>query len=158
VTAFAAGIDPGPSNGLALLDLTGSGEVRAFQCDAATAPWLLQAILADLESLGYAGQVRGGIEGFAPGRGAGAARHGAAVSRQVQELAGICAEFGVPLTARYASQVKLWATDKRLRAAGLYELVPGSTHARDALRHALFTACNECGWPDPLSRKAAAPG
>jgi hypothetical protein len=154
VIAFALGIDPGPSSGLALLDLTGGMAPRAFQCNAAAAPWLLQQILADLESLGYAGQARGGIEGFAPGRGAGAAQHGARVSGQVQELAAICAEFGVPLTARYASQVKLWATGKRLRAAGLYELVPGSTHARDSLRHALFTAVNECGWPDPLSRKA----
>jgi hypothetical protein len=26
---------------------------------------------------------------------------------------------------------------------------------RDALRHAIFTAVNECGLPDPLSKKGA---
>jgi hypothetical protein len=157
---FVLGMDPGPGTGISLLrrepwPLTAGESARAFQANAAAAPWLLRAILEEIEDSCRAGRVRGGIEGFAPGHGAGAARHGPKVSRQVEELAGICAEFGVPLTARYAAMTKNWATDKRLKAAGLYDITSGGTHSRDSMRHSLITACQDCGWPDPLSTRAA---
>jgi hypothetical protein len=152
------GIDPGPSTGIAWLNLgswpSDGAWARAMQCDAATAPWLLTQILDDLEAQGLTGHARGGIEGFAPGRGAGAAKHGSFVNRQVEELAGICAGYGVPLTARYPVVVKTWATDRRLAAAGLLGITAKAPDARDSCRHALYTACQECSWPDPLSRKA----
>ncbi len=53
---------------------------------------------------------------------------------------------------RTASQVKEWATDKRLEAAGLLEACKGMRHARDAARHALFAAVRDCGLIDPLSK------
>lgn len=144
----ALGIDPGPSTGIALIRLGEPAAAQVFQCNAAAAPWLLARLLEEQKRF----QVTGGIEAFAPGRGAGAARHGSRVSRQVEELAGICAESGVPLQARFASVVKAWATDKRLREAGLYELTAGGTHCRDAARHALFCAVYDGGLPDPLSK------
>lgn len=56
--------------------------------------------------------------------------------------------------AASAADVKPWATDKRLEAAGLLGPTTGMRHARDAGRHALFRACKSWGLPDPLSRKA----
>jgi hypothetical protein len=50
--------------------------------------------------------------------------------------------------------VKPWATDERLEAAGLLDLTKGMRHARDAARHALFTAVKDGGVPDPLSKHA----
>lgn len=52
---------------------------------------------------------------------------------------------------RRAVDVKPWATDERLKAAGLYSKMP---HTRDAARHALFAACQDFGMCDPLSVKA----
>jgi len=50
-----------------------------------------------------------------------------------------------------ASQVKRWATDKRLDAAGLLAQLKGQQHARDAARHALITLVERDWAPDPLS-------
>lgn len=55
------------------------------------------------------------------------------------------------VTSRSASQVKKWATDRRLAAAGILEQTKGMGHARDAQRHALFAARMDLQWPDPLS-------
>jgi hypothetical protein len=52
---------------------------------------------------------------------------------------------------RTASEVKPWATDVRLAKAGLHAPTEGMRHARDAARHALFTAVRTCSLPDPLS-------
>jgi hypothetical protein len=157
---FVIGMDPGPGTGIGLLrrepwPLTAGSSARAFQANLASAPWLLRAILNEIEGSCRAGRVRGGIEGFAPGHGAGAAKHGSTVSRQVEELAEICAEFGVPLQARHAALAKNWATDTRLKKAGLYDITAGGTHSRDSMRHALMTAVQDCGWLDPLSKRTA---
>jgi hypothetical protein len=55
---------------------------------------------------------------------------------------------------RTAAVAKAWATDIRLGRTGLLDETKGMTHARDAARHALYTACKEGNIPDPLSRKA----
>lgn len=57
----------------------------------------------------------------------------------------------IRLISRPAATVKPWATDLRLKAAGLYTRTEGSTHARDATRHALYAACHDGGCADPLS-------
>ena len=56
------------------------------------------------------------------------------------------------LHIRTAGEVKPWATDKRLHTAGLLDLTAGMRHARDAARHALYSAVRDYGLPDPLSR------
>ncbi|TDB80191.1 hypothetical protein E1091_19330 [Micromonospora fluostatini] len=58
--------------------------------------------------------------------------------------------------ARSAAEVKPWATDLRLAAAGLLDLTKGMRHARDAARHALYCAVRDLGLADPLSRRAGA--
>jgi hypothetical protein len=62
----------------------------------------------------------------------------------------------VRVVLRSAAEVKPWATDTRLEAAGLLSACTGMRHARDAARHALFAAVKDAGAPDPLSRKASA--
>jgi hypothetical protein len=157
---FVIGLDPGAgATGITLLELdwaTGKLGARSFACNAGAAEWLLRAILDDTEDRCGPGQIRGGIEAFAPGNGAGARMKTGQVTRDlVTDLAGVCADYAVPLTARYASVAKTWATDARLRKAGLYELTGKSPDMRDSSRHALLEACQNCGWPDPLSKKAA---
>lgn len=64
-----------------------------------------------------------------------------------------CEEQDIPVARYTASQVKAWATDRRLEVAGLIKPTRGLGHARDATRHALYTAVHRCGLPDPLSTK-----
>jgi hypothetical protein len=64
------------------------------------------------------------------------------------------ADVPVRVKLRSASEVKAWATDKRLKAAGLFDLTAKtiSHHdARDAARHALMALVFDLGCPDPLS-------
>lgn len=63
---------------------------------------------------------------------------------------------GCPVRERSAAQVKPWASDKRLEAAGLLEPTAGFPHARDAARHAMFIAVDTWRLPDPLSQEARA--
>jgi hypothetical protein len=161
--AYVLGIDPGAgATGITLLELNWATlklGARSFACNAGAAEWLLRAILDDTGDRCGPGQVRGGIEAFAPGNGAGARMKTGQVTRDlVTDLAGVCAEYGVPLTARFASLAKTWATDARLRKAGLYDLTGKSPDMRDSSRHALLEACQNCGWPDPISHKKAASG
>lgn len=46
---------------------------------------------------------------------------------------------------RRAVDVKQWATDARLNAAGLLAPTKGMRHARDGARHALYCACRDFG-------------
>ena len=58
-----------------------------------------------------------------------------------------------PMHVRPAVTVKRWATDKRLEAAGLIGPTRGLPHARDAARHALYTAVKAGVTRDLLSVK-----
>lgn len=145
------GIDPGPTTGIALL--ARNGVPLVIQCNA-TAAWGVVAWLAADPMLDL--PLWGGIEAFAPGRGAGARDTGAAVTRGlISELTQMTTG---PLSRvvwqhRNAAAVKPWATDTRLAKAGLTGPTVGMPHARDACRHALYCAVHDLGWPDPLSRK-----
>jgi hypothetical protein len=161
--AFALGIDPGPVTGVALLHLGGirlADGAEVFQCGIRSAPWLLGALLASLENrepgCKAASLVRGGIEAFAAGRGAGARmRAGRATAGQVERLASVALAWGIPLAQRNAGTVKPWAEgndSRRLRVSGLLALVPGMPHAKSALGQALYAACHDAGYPDPLRR------
>lgn len=59
----------------------------------------------------------------------------------------------VKVVARTAAEVKPWATDERLKKAGLLGAVLGMPHARDAVRHALYCTVKTLGLHDPLSTK-----
>lgn len=145
----AIGIDPGMTTGMAVAGWNDGKRTWAHvaQCDAGLAPDLLHLLLARFSPRA------GGIEAFIPGAHSGR-REGTATRLLVAELARIAAQGDVALAARSAGNVKPWATDARLKAAGLLALAPGMPHARDACRHLLFSACHDGGLPDPLSRAA----
>lgn len=146
------GIDPGPMPGLFVI-WTGAGRIEStdvIQCSRAILPTIARSLIL---SPGRAAVVQ--VERFVVGR--KSMRSGAAgrvTAELIGELVGICSEAP---TAVYrectASQVKAWATDTRLEAAGVLEVCKGMRHARDAARHALFAAVHDGGLPDPLSKE-----
>ena len=149
------GVDPGPVTGLAVAYWDGESWAYpgAYQCDAASAA----ALAAWLARKNWRTKLLGAIEEFRPGTGAGARGLHATVTRNlVNEITAALVESGMQVKTRPAAAVKPWATDDRLRKAGLYPSVAGLPHATDAMRHALFLACRDAGVPDPLSRRRSA--
>jgi len=146
------GIDPGPRPGVFLARWApGKREavlVRAWQLHDVPAAELLIEVLDEYDI------TCGQIEEFRTGRGAGTRGKAASVTReQVTELTAIAAGHGLRLAVRHSSAVMPWASDKRLRAAGLYAATKGLVHARAASKHALYCAVHDGGLPDPLSSK-----
>jgi hypothetical protein len=151
VTCFI-GIDPGPTTGVAVAYWDGGWSYPgAYQCDAKSAPAMLDWLLKQNAALG----VRAQTEEFRLGTGAGARGKPASATRSLaDELTGMLDRAGVPYSVHPAATVKPWATDKRLEKAGLIEVTAGMPkHARDAFRHLLFCAVHDGGVPDPLSRR-----
>lgn len=94
-----------------------------------------------------------GVERFVVSRRSGRSSS-AGAGRITRDMVGVierCGEeLGATVVQRPAVTVKAWATDERLRAAGI-EIPKGMTHAKDAARHALYAACHAGHLPDPLS-------
>lgn len=156
---YVIGIDPGPVVGIVRLFIGGRpGEpVKLIRADA------LQStpgtILMDLIQVLAQGETVLALEQFVVGTRAARSSTptGGAAARKATDLIVNWAEIrGLICILRSASNVKPWATDARLAAAGLLEPTTGMRHARDAARHALYTACKSYGLPDPLSAKAGA--
>ena len=146
MTTVVLGADPGPVSGLFLIAGTGA---LAYQCSHNAAYGLAVHLIEANE--GPATVTCAG-ERFVPGRGAGARGPGAAVTRQlIADLDDLAAWHW-----RSAAEVKPWATDKRLAAAGLLALCTGMPHAADAARHSLYASVYNCGWPDPLGKDGPA--
>lgn len=142
------GVDPGPTTGIAVLDLHDYSHAL-IQADAGSVVHLVRS---------YSGGalLRVAVERYVIGlRAARSAKAGAGrVTRDlIGALAALEPELDTPVVQRSAAEIKPWATDERLRAAGLY--TRGMPHARDGARHALFAAVHDCGAPDPLSRAAS---
>jgi len=152
------GIDPGPVPGIVLLDPT--GVVHAVQCSHTVASVLFAALLDQQPATPTVVQ----IEKFVVGRRAGASSS-AKAGEQTRELIGRLREvwetfdssvngrLGGHWFERTASQVKPWATNERLAAAGLLAKTEGMRHARDGARHAIYCAVHDAGLPDPLSKR-----
>ncbi|MHA6626903.1 HNH endonuclease [Pseudonocardia sichuanensis] len=144
------GADPGLTTGLARIDLDDWREPALDQvtpCDVLPA---VEALIGAQDPT----EVLLAVEQFVVGPRASRSStpQGGRVARElINALQFEFLDRGVRVVLRSASQVKPWATDVRLRAAGLY--LPGKPHARDAGRHALFAAVSDCGLPDPLSNR-----
>lgn len=156
------GVDPGETTGICALDIAGT---TAPEHDGAFIRWHGQlqstpgAVLPVVQGLadGYRGPVVLAVERFVVSTRAGrsaSAMAGATTRVLIGELVGLhrSGSCVVRVVQRSASDVKPWAVDKRLSAAGL--LVKGMRHANDAARHALFAAVKDCGMADPLSKKS----
>ncbi|MEU1810971.1 hypothetical protein [Micromonospora aurantiaca (nom. illeg.)] len=99
------------------------------------------------------------VERFVVGPRAARSAHGDS-GEMTRELVGVISHWAkrnqLTYRERSAAEVKPWATDARLDAAGLLAATKGMRHARDAARHALFCSVKDCLLTDPLSRKAGA--
>ena len=156
--ALVIGVDPGPIPGVVTLGLNDGRPLvspSVFQCDPQSALWVVTEALAselvswDLKFLA--------VERFVVGPRAARSTTASAVALTrdlIGNLQGIGDLAGAQVLLRSASEVKPWATDTRLDAAGLLPVTKGMPHARDAARHALFCAVRDAGAPDPLSRRS----
>lgn len=167
------GCDPGPATGLCFLDYDNGRLVgrTLLQVIGPDAPVVLKGMLlayymlpssdAAADRKRVDGRRVGSIEKFVTGQSAGSRGKPAEVTRQlVMELAETLELFGYAVTIRPAADVKPWASDKRLVAAGIVNSEKGMhgdmNHAYDAARHCLYGAHESGVIRDPLIRKREA--
>lgn len=164
-------VDPGPTTGLAFLDYQSLGITlnsckqytdkpitsTLLQADGRSADAVLEAMLARWYGVGTSPVTKryAVVEKFVTGRGAGSKGTNADVTRQlVMELTERLQLHGYKVVIRQASDVKVWATDKRLVAAGIVgdSAIHGKARdAYDAARHAIYCAVKDAGMRDPLA-------
>jgi hypothetical protein len=150
VTFYARfiGIDPGPTPGIVALDARGD-LVAVVQCTHEVMLPIVRDVL----------DVRGGLALIAVERFVARGRASADQALTRDQVGSVMALFPGRVVQRSASEVKPWATDRRLQAAvlpgdtSLFLRTAGMRHARDAARHALFAAVKDGGLPDPLSKE-----
>lgn len=149
------GVDPGSTTGIAVLTyLEGHllGEPILIQCNP---PPVVPIISTFLRAASPARTLLA-IEKFVVGTRAARssdARAGSATRALIGSISALGDSLAGRVVLRSASEVKPWATDRRLEAAGFVG-PKGMSHATDALRHALFAAVKDADVPDPLSRNA----
>lgn len=153
--AVPLGIDPGGTSGL-FLGAWALGRhktplfTRSWQCDMAATPELLEWILeCHGASIGVVG-----IEAWDERGRKTAGFSASAMTKLITGLHHVAAAAGHEVRVRPARDVKPWATDTKLGAAGLgRDMFPAAMkHSRDAARHALYAACKDLGLRDPQSR------
>lgn len=88
-------------------------------------------------------------ERFVVSRRAGRSSSAASGQRARDILGALEAAFPGRIRLRNAGQAKAWATDRRVKAAGLWP-TQGRPHTTDAVRHTLLMHV-QLGNPDPLS-------
>lgn len=149
---YVIGVDPGPMVGVVGFEAIRVQHPRPMivQCS----PSLVTDVLI---ALSEGGDVVLAVERFVVGA-RSARSNDPAAGRIAREVVETCRAHawadarGIRFVERSAAEVKPWASDERLSAAGLLVVTVGMRHARDAARHALFAAVKDCGMRDPLSR------
>lgn len=162
---YIIGIDPGPITGIVRIAL----EVNRPGSPAADGAWLRNVEALQVSAGALVDVLEGlhawtafdvmALERFVVGnRSARSSTPGAgeATRNAVALVTDWARQHRIDRYERSAANVKPWATDERLTAAGITDQVKGMRHARDAGRHALYCAVRDFGLPDPLSRKAGA--
>lgn len=156
---YVIGIDPGPTTGVAVLQWCSEPDAwnfapngtRVFQCNHGAALDLFDWLS---EAYPYA---RVAIERWVIGNVSRASKKDGQITRDLIGRLWAHADHAEHvIQRRSASDVKPWATDDRLAHARLLDPTKGMGHARDAARHALYSAVKDYGAPDPMSRKAGA--
>jgi hypothetical protein len=149
--SLVLGIDPGGTTGLAAVEHTPEHGYRLLA--HLGVPYLPIEVVAHLES--WAGEFGTDVwwiaaERFVVSRRAGRSSTAAAGERARATLGALEAAFPGRVKLRNAAAAKGWATDARLKAAGLWP-AQGRPHTTDAARHALYFHVVNLGNPDPLS-------
>jgi hypothetical protein len=142
---YIIGVDPGRTTGIAALSLF-DGELTShslIQCSHDVPRWLVGHMFDAAQPVD---RLVLAVERFVVRARAGRSSD-AAAGEITRDL------IGATVYLRSASDVKPWATDKRLEAAGI-TAPPAMRHSLDGARHALFAAVHDCGLPDPLSTRS----
>lgn len=151
---YIIGIDPGPMVGACLLRLPAMGE----------GAWFAETV--QLPPSGLWAQIGAWVDEYpilAVAAERYVVRHRASrvndpgASKAARDVLGglaVCIK-DTRLIERAAVEVKPWATDDRLKAAGLFDQTKGLRHARDAVRHALYSACRDFGARIPRTAVSA---
>jgi hypothetical protein len=144
------GVDPGGTTGLAAVEYTERDGYALPFSDAF--PLLPIEAVATIES--YIGALGTDVwwiaaERFVVSRRAGRSSSAAAGQRARDILGALQSAFPGRIRLRNAGAAKAWATDRRVKAAGLWP-TQGRPHTTDAVRHALLMQV-QLGNPDPLS-------
>jgi hypothetical protein len=146
------GIDPGQTTGIAFVDYIGS-VIRGktiLQVDGGSATIVLEAMLARYYNGGAVEKRFASIEPFVTGQGAGSRSPEGEITRQLAfQLGEQLQTWGYFVKRRKAADVKPWATDKVLKAAGVFG-PPEMRHANDGARQALYAAVHDAYRPSPL--------
>lgn len=150
---YILGVDPGETTGICLLctmdgKLTDAYDIVQCNLDAA-----LEVISGLTRDIGRTKQLWA-TEDFVVGARAGrssSANAGARTRGLIGQMSAMAELAGVTLVKRSASNVKPWATNERLKAAGVKGV---GGHSLDGARHALFAAVKAGYCRDPLSKKA----
>lgn len=144
------GVDPGPVPGIAVLSWEPGGKPmwRVYQVAASSPSLVYEETRRLLDRWLEQEGVSLAAESYVvSARSARTADRGA--QQTTNDLAALLRHAGARM--RPPSEVKPWATDARLKSAGA-DILQQMRHARDAARHALYSACRDRGLPDPLSR------
>jgi hypothetical protein len=151
---IAVGIDPGPLPGIVSLKFVDRElvHVDVVQCSHELAPGVLQVVLPKTAEWRPFVQIEKFVVSRRSSR-SSTPKAGEQTRLLVGSLQQSCQAVGVFPTLQPAVHVKAWATDARLEKAGLLEATKGMRHAKDAARHALYTAVKDGGQPDPLSKE-----
>lgn len=156
---YIIGVDPGPMVGIVGLLVDGGelvGPPDVVQCSDHVVLSVLGALYGRAGS-GLPSRTYLAVEHYVVGPRA-AGLNAPMASERTRVAITLLKEWAASratVVERRAIDVKPWATDARLDAAGLTEATKGMRHARDAGRHALYTAVKECGLPDPFSSRSA---
>lgn len=141
------GIDPGETTGLCVLWILNHRLVgiRIAQCDLESATHIANVFATGDDTLWA-------TEKFVVGNRAGrssSSRAGANTRDLVGRLQAQAEMRGETFIQRSASEVKTWATNERIKAAGITTV---GGHSADSARHALYAAVKANYCPDPLSK------
>jgi hypothetical protein len=149
---YYLGVDPGPSTGLALLNLEDgcSPEWTVFQVNGDGAGWLLAEICR------YYSPRAVSYEEFVSSNRAGTKGKAAQETRRIADNVPAIAKGNcrrsppVYIVARRATDVFGWATEKRLEKSG-FPWGPKFKDARAAGKHVLYLAVRDGKERDPLA-------
>lgn len=151
--SLVIGVDPGGTTGLAAVEYTPEQGYRLLaHVGAPLEPGQIGYVLDcwTREFASPAGPWWIAAEQFVVSRRAGRSSTAAAGERARSILGALEAAFPGRVKLRNASVMKAWATDDRIRRAGLWP-AQGRPHTRDAVGHALYFQVTSLGNPDPLS-------
>jgi hypothetical protein len=148
------GVDPGEVTGIVAVPYLDGRQLTpmVLQCDHYNAVPLVESILRSGWHRPAESELVLVVEQFVVST--RAAKSGTAAAGRITRA--MIAELGAfePVLTQTASQVKPWATDRRLAAAGLLSPTDKLPHARDAARHALFASVRRGTTRDPMSTAA----